>query len=79
MLRYNIENPDPGHLAIIIDAPGGDADGQQIAAVRTAKEQPRALPALRITATHVTQPPAPSRTSPPPSAPGAQTTQASPS
>ncbi len=50
MLRYNIENLDPGHLATII--------GQQIAAVWIAKEHLRDLLALRATRTHVT--PAPS-------------------
>jgi len=58
MLRYNIENLDPGHPGIITDALDGDADGQQIAAVWIAKEQLRALLALRITKTHVS--PAPS-------------------
>ncbi|HUY44955.1 MAG TPA: transposase, partial [Streptosporangiaceae bacterium] len=48
-----------GHLGIIIDALDGDADGQQIAAVWIAKEQLRALLALRITKTHVS--PAPSQ------------------
>ena len=32
MLRYNIENLDPGHLATIIGVLDADADGQQIAA-----------------------------------------------
>jgi hypothetical protein len=58
MLRYNIENLSPGHLATIIGVLDGDAGGQQIAAVWIAKEQLRALLALRITKTHVT--PAPS-------------------
>ena len=58
MLRYNIENLDPEHLGIIIDTLDGDSDGQQIAAVWIAKEQLRALLALRATRTHVT--PAPS-------------------
>ena len=58
MLRYNIENLDPEHLGIIIDTLDGDGDGQQIAAVWIAKEQLRALLALRATRTHVT--PAPS-------------------
>ena len=58
MLRYNIENLDPQHLGIIIDTLDGDGDGQQIAAVWIAKEQLRALLALRATRTHVT--PAPS-------------------
>jgi transposase len=58
MLRHNIETLDPGHLGIIIDTLDGDADGQQIAALWIAKEQLRALLALRITKTHVT--PAPS-------------------
>jgi len=59
MLRYNIENLDPEHLAIIISALDGDGDGQQIAAVWIAKEHIRALFALRITKTHVS--PAPSQ------------------
>jgi transposase len=59
MLRYNIETISPEHLAIIIDALDGDADGQQIAAVWIAKEQLRALLGLRITRTHVS--PAPSQ------------------
>ena len=59
MLRYNIENIDPGHLAIIIGTLDGDGDGQQIAAVWIAKEQLRSLLALRITKTHVS--PAPSQ------------------
>ncbi len=59
MLRYNIENLSPDHLGIIISALDGDADGQQIAAVWIAKEQLRALLALRITKTHVS--PAPSQ------------------
>ena len=58
MLRYNIENLDPEHLAVILGVLDGDADGQQIAAVWIAKEQLRALLALRATRTHVT--PAPS-------------------
>jgi len=58
MLRYNIEALDPDHLGIIIDTLDSDADGQQIAAVWIAKEQLRALLALRATKTHVT--PAPS-------------------
>jgi transposase len=58
MLRYNIENLDPDHLAVIIGVLDGDGDGQQIAAVWIAKEQLRALLALRATRTHVT--PAPS-------------------
>ncbi len=56
MLRYNIENLHPDHLATIIGVL--DGDGQQIAAVWIAKEQLRALLALRATKTHVT--PAPS-------------------
>jgi transposase len=59
MLRYNIENLDPQHLGIIIDTLDSDGDGQQIAAVWIAKEQLRALLALRATKTHVT--PAPSQ------------------
>ena len=59
MLRYNIENIDPGHLAIIIGTLDGDGDGQQIAAVWIAKEQLRSLLALRITKAHVS--PAPSQ------------------
>jgi transposase len=58
MLRHNVETLDPEHLAIIIDALGGDGDGQQIAAVWIAKEQLRRLLALRATKTRVT--PAPS-------------------
>jgi hypothetical protein len=58
MLRYNIENLDPDHLATIIGVPDADADGQQIAAVWIAKEHLRDLLALRVTRTHVT--PAPS-------------------
>jgi transposase len=58
MLRYNIENLDPGHLATIIGVLDADADGQQIAAVWIAKEHLRDLLALRFTRTHVT--PAPS-------------------
>jgi len=58
MLRYNIENLDPQHLDIIIATLDSDGDGQQIAAVWIAKEQLRALLALRSTRTHVT--PAPS-------------------
>ena len=58
MLRYNIENLDPGHLATIIGVLDADADGQQIAAVWIAKEHLRDLLALRATRTHVT--PAPS-------------------
>jgi transposase len=59
MLRHNVESLDPGHLDIIISALDGDGDGQQIAAVWIAKEQLRALLALRITKTHVS--PAPSQ------------------
>jgi transposase len=59
MLRHNIENLDPEHLATIIETLDGDGDGQQIAAVWIAKEQLRALLALRATRTHVT--PAPSQ------------------
>ena len=33
MLRYNIENLDPDHLAVIIGVLDADADGEQIAAV----------------------------------------------
>jgi transposase len=58
MLRHNIETITPEHLGIIIEALDGDGDGQQIAAVWIAKEQLRALLALRPTKTHVT--PAPS-------------------
>ena len=58
MLRYNIENLDPDHLDTIITTLDGDGDGQQIAAIWIAKEQLRALLALRATKTHVT--PAPS-------------------
>ena len=58
MLRYNIENLDPAHLATIIGVLDADADGQQIAAVWIAKEHLRDLLALRATRTHVT--PAPS-------------------
>ena len=58
MLRHNIETLDPEHLGIIIDTLDSDADGQQIAALWIAKEQLRALLALRVTKTHVT--PAPS-------------------
>ena len=58
MLRYNIENLDPEHLAVIIGVLDADADGQQIAAVWIAKEHLRDLLALRATRTHVT--PAPS-------------------
>ena len=58
MLRYNIENLDPGHLATIIGVLDADADGQQIAAAWIAKEHLRDLLALRFTRTHVT--PAPS-------------------
>jgi transposase len=58
MLRYNIENLDPDHLATIIGVLDADADGQQIAAVWIAKEHLRDLLALRATRTHVT--PAPS-------------------
>ena len=58
MLRYNIENLDPDHLAVIIGVLDGDADGQQIAAAWIAKEHLRDLLALRATRTHVT--PAPS-------------------
>jgi transposase len=59
MLRHNIESLDPEHLDTIITALDGDGDGQQIAAVWIAKEQLRALLALRITKTHVS--PAPSQ------------------
>jgi len=59
MLRHNIENLDPEHLAVIIETLDGDGHGQQIAAVWIAKEQLRALLALRATRTHVT--PAPSQ------------------
>ena len=58
MLRYNIENLAPDHLATIIGVLDADADGQQIAAVWIAKEHLRDLLALRVTRTHVT--PAPS-------------------
>jgi transposase len=58
MLRYNIENLDPAHLATIIGVLDADADGQQIAAVWIFKEHLRDLLALRFTRTHVT--PAPS-------------------
>ena len=58
MLRYNIENLAPEHLATIIGVLDADADGQQIAAVWIAKEHLRDLLALRATRTHVT--PAPS-------------------
>jgi transposase len=58
MLRYNIENLNPDHLAAIIGVLDSDADGQQIAAVWIAKEHLRDLLALRATRTHVT--PAPS-------------------
>ena len=58
MLRYNIENLGPDHLAAIIGVLDADADGQQIAAVWIAKEHLRDLLALRATRTHVT--PAPS-------------------
>jgi transposase len=58
MLRYNIETLTEDQLGIIIGTLDGDADGQQIAAVWIAKEQLRALLALRATRTHVT--PAPS-------------------
>jgi transposase len=58
MLRHNIETISPEHLDIIIETLDGDADGQQIAAVWIAKEQLRALLALRATRTRVT--PAPS-------------------
>jgi len=54
MLRHNIENLDPEHLAVIIETLDGDGHGQQIAAVWIAKEQLRALLALRATRTHVT-------------------------
>jgi hypothetical protein len=33
MLRYNIENLDPDHLAVTVGVLDADADGQQIAAV----------------------------------------------
>jgi len=59
MLRHNIETISLEHLRIIIETLDGDADGQQIAAVWIAKEQLRALLALRATKTHVT--PAPSQ------------------
>ncbi len=59
MLRRNIESLDPGHLDTIITALDGDGDGQQIATIWIAKEQLRALLALRITKTHVS--PAPSQ------------------
>jgi transposase len=52
MLRHNIENLDPEHLATIIETLDGDGDGQQIAAVWIAKEQLRALLALRATRTN---------------------------
>ena len=55
MLRYNIENLDPGHLATIIGVLDADADGQQIAAAWIAKEHLRDLLALRATRTHVTR------------------------
>jgi len=58
MLRRNVETISPEHLGIIIETLDGDGDGQQIAAVWIAKEQLRALLALRATKTHVT--PAPS-------------------
>ena len=54
MLRCNIENLDPGHLATIIGVLDADADGQQIAAAWIAKEHLRDLLALRATRTHVT-------------------------
>jgi transposase len=57
MLRRNIESLDPGHLDTIITALDGDGDGQQIAAIWIAKEQLRALLALRITKTHVSPDP----------------------
>ena len=59
MLRYNIENLAPEHLATIIGVLDADADGQQIAAVWIAKEHLRDLLALRATRTRVT--PAPER------------------
>ena len=60
MLRHNIEDISPDHLAVIVDTldSDGDGDGQQIAAVWIAKEQLRRLLALRATKTRVT--PAPS-------------------
>jgi transposase len=58
MLRCNIENLAPDHLATIIGVLDADADGQQIAAVWIAKEHLRDLLALRATRSHVT--PAPS-------------------
>ena len=58
MLRYNIENLAPEHLATIIGVLDADADGQQIAAPWIAKEHLRDLLALRATRTRVT--PAPS-------------------
>ena len=58
MLRRNIETISPQHLGILVEALDTDGDGQQIAAVWIAKEQLRALLALRATRTHVT--PAPS-------------------
>jgi transposase len=54
MLRYKIENLHPDHLATSIGVLDGDGDGQQIAAVWIAKEQLRAVLALRATKTHVT-------------------------
>ena len=54
MLRYNIENLAPDHLATIIGVLDANADGQQIAAVWIAKEHLRDLLALRATRTHVT-------------------------
>ena len=47
MLRYNIENLAPDHLATIIGVLDADADGQQIAAVWIAKEHLRDLPPAR--------------------------------
>ncbi len=57
MLRYNIENLAPEHLATIIGVLDADADGQQIAAAWIAKEHLRELLALRFTRTHVTHAP----------------------
>ena len=78
MLRYNIENLAPEHLATIIGVLDADADGQQIAAVWIAKEHLRDLLALRATRTHVTPAPSAVRDSSPASISGAPITTASP-
>ena len=75
MLRYDIENLDPDHLAVIIGVLDADADGQQIAAVWIAKEHLRQLLARAPPAPMSPPRPARSATSSPASTYGARTTQ----